>query len=348
MVSQTVTQLAQYIDGKIQGDGDCIITAIAPLQNAGTGHISFLDNPQYRRYLPETKASAVIVSADFATDCPVTAIVVSNPYYAYAKVAALFDYKPIPTAGRHPSCIIDDAAQVDPSASIGANTVIATNAQIGKNVIIGAGCYIDENTVIGDDSRLWPNVTVYYGVKIGRRANIHAGVVLGADGFGIAKHNGEWTKVTQLGSLDIGDDVDIGANTTIDRGALENTMIGNDVKLDNLIQIGHNVQIGDHTAIAGCVAIAGSVTIGEHCLIGGGVGIAGHLSIADNVSIVGKSNVATSIKESGVYSSGMSVLPHRKWVKNALRLQHLDKMYRRVNRIEKQLAQQQLQEDPNV
>ncbi len=348
MISQTISQLAQYLDGEVRGDGNCHVSGIAPLQHAKAGQISFLDNPQYRKYLSETKASVVILAADFVDACPTNAIIVANPYYAYACVARLFNNKPIPRSGCHPSSVIDDAAVIDASASIGPHCVIAANAKIGKNVIIGAGCNIGENSVIDDDSRLWPNVTVYYGVSIGKRAIIHAGAVLGADGFGFAKHEGRWTKITQLGSLIIGDDVEIGANTTIDRGALENTLIGNDVKLDNLIQVGHNVQIGDHTAIAGCVAIAGSTKIGKHCLIGGAVGIAGHLEITDNVSIVGKSSVAGSIKESGVYSSGTSVQPHRLWIKNVIRLQHLDKMYRRVSSIEKALMKQQPQDDSNV
>ncbi len=300
-ITATLAELADLVDGKIIGDPSCVITGLGTLPNAKPGQISFLDNPQYRKYLNDTQASAVILAGNIAEQCLVNALVVANPYYAYATIARQFLKLPDAHSGVHPTAVVDPSADIDETAHIGPYCVIGANVKIAANVIIGPHCCLGDEVTIGESTRLWANVSVYYSVKIGSRTLIHSGVVLGADGFGIAKHAGKWTKVPQLGALLIGDDVDIGANTTIDRGAIEDTMIGNDVKIDNLCQIGHNVSIGDHTAIAGCSGVSGSTHIGRDCLVGGGAGFAGHLNIADNVSVVGRSTVAGSIETPGVY-----------------------------------------------
>jgi len=337
MAYQTLAQLANLLDAEYHGDADCQINGVAPLQTAQAGHLSFLENPQYLKFLPETKASVVILASDFLASCQTNAIVVPHPHYAYARLANLFDNAPSLPAGIHPSAVIDPSSNVHPSARIGPHVVIAAKVEVQRNVSIWANCVVSEGCVVGEETQLFPNVTFYHGVKIGKRGLVHSGAVIGADGFGFVKHEGAWTRVPQLGAVSLGDDVVIGANTTIDRGAMQDTKIGNDVKLDNLVQIGHNVQIGDHTAIAGCAGIAGSTKLGAHCLIGGGVGIAGHLKLVDNVSIVGMGSVSHSLKEAGVYSSGISVQPHRVWIKNAARLHSLNKMAWRIRRLEKQV-----------
>lgn len=338
-----LADLAEMIDADLIGNDNTEIHGIASIHRAKPGDITYMDNPQYYKHLENTNASAVILSSQHAEQCPVAALIVPNPNYAYARVAELFSNPPAVTPGIHPSAVIHPEASIDETASIGANVVVEKNAFIEAGVVIGAGCYIGEDVKIAVDTHLWPNVTVNYGVEIGERAEVYSGVVIGADGFGLVKHEAHWTKVPQLGGVLIGDDVAIGANTTIDRGALENTIIGNDVKIDNLVQIAHNVVIGDHTAIAGCVGIAGSAKIGAHCLIGGGCGIVGHIEIVDNVSLVGRTTVAQSITQAGVYSSGIPAFEHRKWAKNVLRLRQLDQMAKTIKSLEKQVQQLQQQ-----
>lgn len=340
----TLAELAQHIGAQLRGDPACRITGVASLQQAGAEQVSFLDNPRYRKYLAKTQAAAIILAPAELAACSIPALVTETPYLGYAKVATLFQQLPKATVGIHPSAVVAENCQIHPTASIGPLCVLGSDVVIGEGVIIGAGCVIGEGVQIGAHSRLWANVTLYYGTTIGQRAVIHSGAVIGSDGFGIANDKGRWYKVPQLGKVCIGDDVEIGANTTIDRGAVNDTVIEEGAKLDNQVQIGHNVRIGAHTAIAGCTGIAGSTQIGKHCLIGGGVGIAGHLEITDQVALTAMSGVSTSIDKPGVYSSGFPALPNHDWWKNLARFRKLDEMARQLRKLEAQL--QQLQTPP--
>ncbi len=321
----TLSQLTQGLDVEIQGDVNCLIEGVCTIQNAKPGCITFLMNPLYKKYLSTTTAAAVIFRKDDAEECPVNALFCKDPYYTYAQIAAFFDDRPKPKAGIHPSATIGQHCQIDPSASIGANCTINDNVRIDANAIIGAGCAIGDFSEVGEGSRLDANVTLYHRIKIGKRVIIASGTVVGSDGFGIAKHKGVWYKVPQLGCVVIEDDVEIGSNCSIDRGAIDDTLIEKGVKLDNLIQVGHNVRIGQNTAIAGCVGISGSTTIGNNCLIGGQSGFAGHLTIADNVAITGGTEVTKSIREPGIYSSGLGgVVTNMEWRKNTARFHRLE------------------------
>ena len=334
----TLGELAKHVSGEVKGDASCEIESVGTLQGANASQISFLTNPSYRKQLPLTKAGAVIMSASDADNCTVNAIVSKNPYADYARIAALLSPTEKYEAGIASSaCIARDVAISD-SASIAEGVVIETGVSIAESVRIGPGCVLQTNVKIAANTVLTANVTVAHDCKIGERGLIHPGVVIGSDGFGQAMDNGNWIKVPQLGAVVIGDDVEIGANTTIDRGAIEDTVIENNVKLDNQIQIAHNVVIGAHTAIAGCTAIAGSTTIGKHCRIAGMVGIVGHLHIADNVTITAKSLVSGSIRKAGVYSAGTPLELNQQWRKNTIRFKHLDEMAKRLNILEKQLS----------
>jgi UDP-3-O-[3-hydroxymyristoyl] glucosamine N-acyltransferase len=298
---------------ELRGDPALRVSRVATLAQATDGSLSFLANSRYRKHLGATHATAVVVAPGDAAACPVAAFIDSNPYLAYARIAALM-YPPAPvTPGIHPSAAVASDAGVAPSASVGPMCVIEAGAVVGARVRIGAGCTILAGARIGDDTQLMSRVTLYPGVSIGARCLLHSGVVIGADGFGFAPDFGTWFKVPQAGSVRIGDDVEIGANTTIDRGAIDDTIVENGVKLDNQIQVGHNVIIGAHTAIAACTGISGSTTIGQRCMVGGMVGFAGHLTIADDVTITGCSLVSASIREAGSYSSGMPTVETRLW-----------------------------------
>lgn len=330
-----LAELAAIVGAELIGTPDLSISGLATLQNAQSGQIAFLDNVRYRKYLPSTKASAVILTATNKDICPTNALVVKNPYLAYAKVATLFDQKPLPTSGIHPSVVVGSNSEIDPSVSIGAHSVIGSGVTIGKNVVIHPNCVIGDNTTVGANSYFYPRVTLYHGIHIGEEVILHSGVVIGSDGFGFAQDNGIWQKVPQLGSVWIGNRVEIGANSAIDRGAIEDTILEEGVKIDNLVQIAHNVVIGAHTAIAGCVGIAGSVRIGKYCAIGGGVGIAGHITITDKVIITGGALVAQSIEESGIYTSGFPAQPTLSWKKTIVRVNQLDSMMQKIKDLEK-------------
>jgi len=337
MSSLTISleQLAQHLSAQLNGDPQCEITGIAPLDKAIAGQISFLNNPQYRSFLNTTQASAVILSPKDASSYSGNSLVMANPYLGYAKVATLFTPKSSAKTGVHPGAVIGENCRIASSASIAASCVIGDNVSIGEQTIVGPGCTIGDNSSLGDHCLLHAHVTLYHGVCIGDRAIVHSGAVLGADGFGLVNDKGIWYKIPQLGGVKVGHDVEIGANTTIDRGALEDTVIGDGVKLDNLIQIAHNVRVGAHTAIAGGTVVAGSVDIGKHCMIGGGVAISGHLQITDGVILTSKTEVGSSITEPGVYSSGMPSQPNLQWRKNIIRFTQLDDMARRLKKLEK-------------
>lgn len=336
----TLSALAERVNGQLVGVADFPISKVGTLQNAGADAISFLANSKYRKYLQTTRAGAVIVSETDSDAVIGNAIVVADPYVAYANIASLlFPQEVVAELGIHPSAVIDSSANINATAGIGPQTYIAAGVTIAAGVQIGPGCIIEKDVQIGENSILVARVTLNRGVKIGQRAMIHPGVVIGADGFGIALTQGRWIKVPQVGSVQIGDDVDIGANTTIDRGAIEDTFIANGVKLDNQIQIGHNVSIGEHTVIAGCVGIAGSTHIGKYCAIGGGTGIAGHIEICDQVQLTGMSMVTKSITEPGTYSSGIPVEPTREWHKNVIRYRQMDKLQNRIKQLESQILE---------
>jgi len=331
-----LSELAALVGGLLVGE-DGIIDRVDTLQNADSGAISFLSNTKYSKYLADTRASAVILSDSLSKKCPVASIVVENPYLAFAKISSFLNRDPEIKPGIHPGAIVDPGAKISSSAWVGPGAVIEKNVVIGAGCSIGPGCIVQHQARIEDNTRLVANVVICHQVEIGQRCLFHPGVVIGGDGFGIANDKGVWVKVPQIGKVVVGNDVEIGANTTVDRGALENTILGNGVKLDNQIQVGHNVSIGAHTVIVAGTGIAGSVKIGEHCAIGGGVGVAGHLEIVDHVQITGMSMVTKSILKSGVYSSGMSVVPNSDWKKNHARLRRLGDTNKKIRDLEKKI-----------
>jgi UDP-3-O-[3-hydroxymyristoyl] glucosamine N-acyltransferase len=326
--------LGARIEGEREGCRERVIDRVDTLERAQEGAISFFSNRRYRPALLATRASAVIIAEGDAVDCPCAALVVANPYVGYAVVARLLNPLPQAPRGVHPSAVVDASASVDPTACVGPNSVVEAGAVVGPNVVLGPACVIGEDVRIGADSRLAAQVTLCRGVRIGDRVTMHPGVVIGADGFGIANDDGIWIKIPQLGSVVIGNDVEIGANTCIDRGALEDTMISDGVKIDNHVQIGHNVRIGPHTAVAGCVAIAGSARIGARCTIGGSSSVSGHLEIADDVHLTGGTNVPNNIKAAGIYSSTLPLQSNLNWRKNMARVKQLDDIARRVRALE--------------
>lgn len=334
--SITLAELAQHIGAEL-GDASFAkhrISQIASLTTATSDTVSFFTNTAYRTQLAETQAGAIILAQKHADLCSTATLIMDNPYLGYARAASYLNPSPAPKAIVHPTAWVSPSAQVDDSVSIGAHVSIEADTIIGAGCRIGAGCVIGEGVVMGEACELVANVTLCHHVTLGDRVRIHPATVIGADGFGLANDKGVWIKIPQIGGVRIGDDVEIGANTTIDRGALEDTIIEKGVKLDNQIQIAHNVHIGAHTAIAGCVGIAGSTHIGQHCMIAGGVGIVGHIEIADKVHVTGGSTVLQSIKQSGVYSSGTPLEPNHQWHKNYHRFKKLDEINRRLKKLE--------------
>lgn len=331
----TLGQLAEFLGATLRGPADKQITGLATLQEAGPDQVSFLANPQYRKFLATTQAAAVLLKPTDAEGYAADALLVPDPYLAYARISHLFDPKPKAAVGVHPTAVVAADAFVDPAASVGAYAVIESGARIAAGVTIGAHCFIGARSVIGEGGWLAPRVTLYHDVRIGQRVVIQSGAVLGGEGFGFASEKGVWQKIAQIGGVTIGDDVEIGVNTAIDRGAMDDTRIGNGVKLDNQIQIAHNVQIGDHTAMAACVGISGSAKIGKHCMLAGGVGLVGHIEICDGVFVTGMTMVTRSITEPGSYSSGTAMQPAAEWRKSAARMRHLDDMARRLQHLEK-------------
>jgi UDP-3-O-[3-hydroxymyristoyl] glucosamine N-acyltransferase len=333
-----LNELVARLGGELVGDGAVAVARVATLDQAGVGDLAFLANPKYLSRLATSRAAAVIVgqkARDAVTDRP--RIVTDDPYLYYARVASLFNPPPLPVAGVHPLAAV--ASPIPSSVQVDAGVVVETDADIGENVVIGAGCSIGRGVAIGAGTRLAPRVVVYPGSVIGKNCIIHSGAVIGSDGFGFAREkDGRWVKIPQMGRVVIGDDVEIGANTTIDRGALDDTVIGQGAKLDNQIQIAHNVQIGEHTAIAGCVGIAGSTQIGARCMIAGGVGIAGHLTIADDVVVSAATVVVKSIHKAGVYTSTLPLQAHADWVKNFSHLRHLDALADRIRALEHEVV----------
>ncbi len=330
-------QLANKVGGIVQGDASFQVDSVGTLHAATPSDISFLSNLKYKKYLAESQAGAIIVNSDAAPLVQANAIVVADPHVAYAKIATLLHPPASPSHTIHPTAWVDPESQCADTVTIGPQAVIEAGVILAEGVIIGAGCVVQRDSHIGAHSQLMANVTIYHGIQIGERAIIHSGAVIGADGFGFANEQGKWLKVPQLGAVNIGDDVEIGANTCIDRGAIEDTIIEDGVKLDNQIQIAHNVVVGAHTVMAGTSGIAGSTKVGQRCVIGGGVTINGHLNITDGVVLTGMAMATKSIKEPGVYSSGMPAEPNDKWHRNTIRYRQSEKLFERVKQLESKI-----------
>jgi UDP-3-O-[3-hydroxymyristoyl] glucosamine N-acyltransferase len=330
--SYTAEALAGRFGLRVQGDPAAQVSGVATLARAGRGQLSFLANPRYRAQLADSAAGVVLMREADAAGYAGTALIAADPYAAFARIAALFEAREAAAPGIHPGAVVDASARVDASACIAPFVSIGPRSVVGAGAVIGAGCVIGEDCVVGECCELGANVTLVRRVRLGRRVLVHPGAVLGADGFGIAMDAGHWLKVPQLGGVVVGDDCEIGANTTIDRGALEDTVLEEDVRLDNQIQIGHNVRIGAHTAMAGCSAVAGSAVIGRYCLIGGGAGVLGHLELCDRVVVTAMSLVTHSIREPGEYSSGTPLMDNRSWRRSAARFKQLDAIARRTPR----------------
>lgn len=338
-VERTLKELAEFLGAELRGDGSRKVSGLATLASAGPSDISFLANEKYTRQLGETRAGAVLVRPSEADQCPCVALVTDNPYLGFARLSHLFDPEPVPEAGIHAAANVAAGASVAASAWIGPGVVVEQGAEIGERVRIGANSTVGAGSRIGADSVLSANVSIYHGVTLGERCRITSGAVIGSDGFGYA-HNGEgWERIAQLGGVRIGDDVDIGANTCVDRGALDDTIIGNGVKIDNMVQISHNVEVGDHTIMAGSSGISGSSRVGRHCMFGGKSGVGGHLTIADGVQLTAMTMVTHSLREPGVYSSGTGVEPNRDWRRSVVRFRQLDDMAKRLRQIEKKLSE---------
>ena len=334
-VGISLRQLAERCGAELAGDGDVVIDRVATLDSAGEGAIAFLSNPKYRGRLAGTRASAVIVAPDDAQATALPKLVTANPYAAYARVAAILHPPRAPAPGVHPTAVVAGSARVAASAAIGAHAVIGERTEVGERAAVGAGTVVGEDCTVGEDCLLYPRVVVYPRSAIGPRTIVHSGAVIGADGFGMAEQDGRWLKIPQLGRVVVGADVEIGANTTIDRGAIGDTFIDDDVKLDNQIQVGHNCHIGAHTAIAGCVGIAGSTTIGRNCKIGGAAMISGHLEIADGTVISAATGVFDSIRTPGVYTGTFPALPHREWRRVAAATRRLRSILERLRAVER-------------
>jgi UDP-3-O-[3-hydroxymyristoyl] glucosamine N-acyltransferase len=334
-----LSDIVALFGGRVLGDESTKINQVATLENAKQNQIAFLANAKYRKQLETTHAAAVIVSESNMDATELPRIVCDNPYSYFAKLSAFLNPLDAFVAGIHPSAVIGSGATVSPTAHIAAHVSIGEGVVIGEGCVVMSGCSIGAHARLGENTRLYPRVVVYHECVLGRNVILHSGVVIGADGFGIAMEEGAWLKIPQIGRVVIGNDVEVGANTTIDRGALDDTVIEDGVKLDNQIQIAHNVRIGAHTAIAGCVGIAGSAVIGKYCRIGGSAGILGHLSIADGVEISSFTLVGKSILKAGTYSGIFPVAEKGEWLKNASHIRHLDEMANRIKQLEKDIEE---------
>jgi UDP-3-O-[3-hydroxymyristoyl] glucosamine N-acyltransferase len=336
----TLAALAERLGLEYKGSGETSIDHVAGLNDAGRGSLTFLADRRYRKHLAATRAAVVVMEPDLAGETTVPVLLAPNPHLAFARAAAIVMPARRQPEGVHPTAWVDPEAVLGYGVAVGPHASIGRGSRIGDGVRIGPGCVIGEEVEIGEGSRLVSRVTVWDRCIIGRRCVLQPGAVIGGDGFGYAIDQGRWEPVPQLGRVRLGDDVDVGANTTIDRGAIGDTILENGVKLDNQVQIGHNVQIGEHTIIVACAGIAGSTRIGKHCAIGGAVGIAGHLTIADGVQMTGMTQVTKSLKEPGVYSSGTGVEPNGQWRRNAARFHQLDDIAKRLRDLERQVKAQ--------
>ncbi|ARU64793.1 UDP-3-O-(3-hydroxymyristoyl)glucosamine N-acyltransferase [Histophilus somni] len=341
MQGYSLLELAQQIGATIRGNADVIVTDIAPLDKADNNQLTFISNPKFREHLLQSQAGALIVTESDIEFCSAQSnlLVVKDPYVAYAILAQYMDSTPKAAQGIHQSAVVSDTATLGQHVSIGANAVIEDGVILGDNVVIGAGCFIGKHVQIGENTQLWANVNIYHNVKIGSDCLIQSGAVIGSDGFGYANDRGRWIKIPQTGTVIIGNHVEIGACTCIDRGALDATVIEDNVIIDNLCQIAHNVHIGTGTAVAGGVIMAGSLKVGRYCLIGGASVINGHMEICDKVTITGMGMVMRPITEPGIYSSGIPLQPNKVWRKTAALTLDIDKINKRLKAVEKKLAE---------
>ncbi len=330
--------LAKRLGVSLAGQGDVIVDRIAPLDNATAGGLSFLGDAKMQVWLDRTGASAVILREADAAACPVPCLIDDNPYLTFVRAAQILHPPATVIGGRHPAAVVAETASVDPSAWIGPTAVIEDDVVIGSGAFIGPGCVVGCGSHIGADSRLVARVTLCEGTRTGERVLIHPGAVIGREGFGFAKDGRRWVRMPQIGRVILGNDVEIGANTTVDRGAIEDTVIEDGAKLDNLIQIGHNCHIGENTAMAACSGICGLTGIGADCTIAGAVGMAGHLEITDNVHFTGMAMVTRSVSQPGSYSSGIPAMPSADWRRGVVRFRQLDEMARRLKRLEEGLS----------
>ena len=332
----TLQELAQHLDAQLNGDPNALIERVNTLDKAGPDEVAFLSDKQYRHLLETTQAGAVIVKAADQALCSVPTLVMANPYLGFALAAQALDTTPQPASDIHPKAVLADDVILGAGVCIGANTVIESGVTLGDGVIIGPGCFVGKDAKLGARTRLWANVTLYHRVVMGEDCLVQANTVIGGDGFGYANDKGEWVKIPQLGTVIIGNRVEIGAGTTIDRGALGDTVISDNVIIDNQCQIAHNVKIGYGSAVAGGTIMAGSLTIGKYCIIGGGTVINGHIDICDGATVTGMGMVMRSITEPGIYSSGIPLQPNKEWRKTAARVMRIDDLHKRLKELEKQ------------
>lgn len=336
-ITFTLAEIAAQLGGDVLGDPQTRIAQVASVGKAGEGDITFLANPKFRSQLASCKASAVILRADAADDFAGPRIVVANPYAYYARIATLLNPYVAGFSGVHPSAVLESS--VPDSVAVGPNVVVGKGVILGAGVVLNAGCVIGDGASIGDGTVLYPKVIVYHDCQIGSRCILHSGAVIGADGFGFAPDGMDWVKIPQIGRVVIGDNVEIGANTTVDRGAIDDTIIEDGCKLDNLVHIGHNCVIGKNSVIAGCAGVAGSTVFGEHCIVGGAGMISGHLNIVAGTTISGGSTLMKSIAKPGVYTSVFPIDTHEDWLRNASHLRRLSKLADRISELEKTLKQ---------
>jgi UDP-3-O-[3-hydroxymyristoyl] glucosamine N-acyltransferase len=331
----TLAELAIHFGGEVEGDGSVAVNGIGTLESAREGQLSFLSNSKYRRQLADSKASAVIVGEADRDASSLPRIVTANPYLYFARVAQFFHPPPPIVPGIHPNAVVDEGSMVASTSSVGPFAYVGRNVRIGERCMIANHVSIADRVTLGDDCRLLPGVVIYADCHLGDRVILHSGVVIGADGFGLAPDQGRWVKIPQVGRVIIGDDVEIGANTTIDRGALDDTVLEEGVKLDNQIQVGHNVRIGAHTAIAGCAGLAGSAKIGKRCTIGGSAGISGHLEICDDAHISAFTMISKSITKPGRYTSQLPQMSHEEWRNSAPYIRRLDELADKIKALQK-------------
>ena len=334
----SLTEIVAHLGGRIVGDAETEIRQVASLDGAGDGEIAFLSGSKHRAALSSTRATAVILASSFESSTTLPRIVADNPYLYFARLAQWLNPLPAPYPGVHPSAIVESV--VDASVSVGANAYIGPGCEIGSDVVVGPGCIVEAGVSLGCATRLYGGVTIYSGCKLGERCIVHSGTVIGSDGFGFARNrDGSWDKIPQIGCVRIGNDVEFGANCAIDRGTLDDTVIADGVKLDNLVHIAHNVSIGEHSALAGCVGVAGSAHIGARVMVGGQAGIVGHIEVVDDTVISGRTLISKSIRKSGVYTSAIPAMPHDSWMKSAAHFRHLDSMVSRLRELEKRIAE---------
>ena len=339
MVKQyTLGQIVNALGGKVIGDETTLIVRVSSLRNAQSGDVCFIHDPKYQKEISGCQASAYVLSAKDENLTILPRIIADNPYAYFAKVSTLLNPPLKPHLGIAESAVVDVSTCIPTSCSIGALAVVGRDVVLGENVVIGSGCVIENNVTIADNSRLEPNVTIKHHAVIGRNCHIFSGAVIGSDGFGYAQESGAWLKIPQVGRVVLHDNVDVGANSTIDRGALDDTVIEEGVKLDNLIQIGHNCVIGAHTVIAGCTGIAGSAKIGKYCKIGGAAMILGHLEITDHVTISPGSMITRSLLVADTYTALMPFQSHKKWLNTAAKIRHLELLSDKIKSLEKDIA----------